>query len=75
MTEMQRKTVLESDQRAETVEADQVLCRKCKKWIKLSKRYAYSLGNWNAHQAACADAALVLIFPIRLDWLSCTFVG
>ncbi|KAJ7917511.1 hypothetical protein B0H13DRAFT_1994776 [Mycena leptocephala] len=58
MTEMQRKTVLESDQRAETVESDQVLCRKCKKWIKLSKRYAYSLGNWNAHQAACADAAI-----------------
>ncbi|KAK7025207.1 hypothetical protein R3P38DRAFT_2953290 [Favolaschia claudopus] len=58
MNEGQRKALLEEDQRAETVQPDQVLCRKCHKWIRLSSRTNYSLGNWNAHQSKCADAVV-----------------
>ncbi|KAJ7043723.1 hypothetical protein C8F04DRAFT_728086 [Mycena alexandri] len=58
LTELQRKEVLETDQRAETVEHDQVLCKKCKKWIRLSTRTKYSLPNWINHQAKCADAVV-----------------
>jgi hypothetical protein len=56
MTEAQRKAILEADQRAETVQVDQVLCRKCQKWIRLSARTKYALGNWTTHQSSCADA-------------------
>ncbi|KAJ7255490.1 hypothetical protein B0H12DRAFT_534922 [Mycena haematopus] len=58
MNEAQRKAVLEADQRAETVQADQVLCRKCQKWIRLSGRTKYALGNWTTHQSSCADAVV-----------------
>ncbi|KAF7370507.1 hypothetical protein MSAN_00682600 [Mycena sanguinolenta] len=57
-TEAQRKAILEADQRAETVQVDQVLCRKCQKWIRLSTRTNYALGNWTVHQASCADAVV-----------------
>ncbi|KAJ6518911.1 hypothetical protein C8R45DRAFT_949702 [Mycena sanguinolenta] len=57
-TEAQRKEFLESDPRAETVQVDQVLCRKCQKWIRLSARTNYALGNWTTHQASCADAVV-----------------
>jgi len=55
-TVKQRQAILEDDPRAEKVQADQVLCRKCQKWIRLSTRTAYALNHWNVHQAACADA-------------------
>jgi hypothetical protein len=58
MNEAQRKAILEADQRAETVQVDQVLCRKCQKWIRLSARSNYLLTNWNAHQSSCADAVV-----------------
>ncbi|KAJ7759188.1 hypothetical protein B0H16DRAFT_631618 [Mycena metata] len=58
LTELQRKEVLETDQRAETVEHDRVLCKKCKAWIRLSNRTKYSLYNWTNHQAKCADAVV-----------------
>ncbi|KAJ7504281.1 hypothetical protein B0H11DRAFT_1981470 [Mycena galericulata] len=57
-TQAERKAILEADARAETVQADQVLCRKCQKWIRLSTRTAYSLGNWNHHQTNCADGVI-----------------
>ncbi|KAJ6498316.1 hypothetical protein DFH09DRAFT_1204132 [Mycena vulgaris] len=57
-TEAERKAILDSDKRAETVQVDQVLCRKCQKWIRLSTRTAYSLANWKAHQAKCADVVI-----------------
>ncbi|KAJ7782001.1 hypothetical protein DFH07DRAFT_393142 [Mycena maculata] len=57
-TQTERKAILEADQRAETVQPDQVFCRKCQKWIRLSSRTAYALGNWNAHQAKCADVVI-----------------
>jgi len=58
MNETQRRELLEADPRAETIQEDQVLCRKCQKWIRLSARTKYSLGNWNTHQASCAEAVV-----------------
>ncbi|KAJ7654483.1 hypothetical protein DFH06DRAFT_1092702 [Mycena polygramma] len=58
LNQEQRKVLLESDHRAETVLPDKVLCRKCKKWVRLSSRTEYQLVNWNTHQATCADAVV-----------------
>ncbi|KAJ7170470.1 hypothetical protein C8R43DRAFT_91779 [Mycena crocata] len=57
-TEAERKAILDTDPRAETVEKDQVMCRKCQKWIRLSTRTPYALNNWNQHQSACADVVM-----------------
>ncbi|KAF7309881.1 hypothetical protein MIND_00360400 [Mycena indigotica] len=51
----QRKAELEADPRAERVDIDQVLCRKCQKWVRLSTKTAYALANWNKHQENCGD--------------------
>lgn len=59
-TEQERKAFLLEDSRAETVKPEEVLCRKCQKWIKLSKTINYSLSNWNAHQRRCSDAMCVI---------------
>jgi hypothetical protein len=58
-TQAERKKILEEDERAEDVQIDQVLCRKCQKWVRLSTRTPYALGNWNQHQNGCADVACV----------------
>jgi len=55
-TEAERKVILESDSRAEQVLPHEALCRKCQKWIKLSAKQSYSLGNWNRHQQKCSNA-------------------
>ncbi|KAJ7091450.1 hypothetical protein B0H15DRAFT_836141 [Mycena belliarum] len=57
-TAAERKAIFEADARAEVSETDRALCRKCQKWIRLSPRTPYSLGNWTAHQAKCADVAM-----------------
>ncbi|KAJ6619875.1 hypothetical protein B0H10DRAFT_2163714 [Mycena sp. CBHHK59/15] len=57
-TKAERKAILDADERAKTVQPDQVLCRKCHKWIRLSTRTAYALNNWNAHQTSCADVVV-----------------
>ncbi|KAJ7623144.1 hypothetical protein FB45DRAFT_924730 [Roridomyces roridus] len=54
----ERKAMLDGDPRAEKVEPDQVLCRKCQKWIRLSTKTSYALSNWNTHQMSCADAVM-----------------
>ncbi|KAL0953870.1 hypothetical protein HGRIS_005044 [Hohenbuehelia grisea] len=54
-TEAERLAVLEADPRAEDVRSDEALCKKCQKWIRLSKKTRYALGNWNAHQLRCSD--------------------
>lgn len=55
-TEPERKDFLDSDTRAEAVKHDEVLCRKCQKWIRLSTRQKFALTNWNKHQRSCSDA-------------------
>jgi len=54
MSEAERKSVLDSDPRAEQVKAGEVLCRKCHKWIRLSKTTNYALYNWTKHQQRCS---------------------
>ncbi|KAF8989010.1 hypothetical protein BDZ89DRAFT_1087513, partial [Hymenopellis radicata] len=54
-TEEERKATLEADPRAEKIEKEQVLCRRCQKWVKSSSNLAYSLYNWNRHQQTCSD--------------------
>lgn len=55
-TATERKAILEADTRAVEVTPDQVLCKRCQKWIKLSKRRVYALSNWERHQLSCSDA-------------------
>ncbi|EIW79429.1 hypothetical protein CONPUDRAFT_107817 [Coniophora puteana RWD-64-598 SS2] len=55
--ESQRRAELENDPRAEEVRPNEVLCKGCNKWIKLSSTTAYSLGNWNVHQQRCTGAS------------------
>jgi hypothetical protein len=54
-TEPERKAILDSDPRAETIKVDEVLCRKCQKWIRLSTKQKFALTNWNRHQRKCSD--------------------
>lgn len=53
-TEAERQSILESDPRAEQVLPNEVLCKKCQKWVKLSAKQLYALGNWNQHQQRCS---------------------
>ncbi|ESK94880.1 hypothetical protein Moror_14047 [Moniliophthora roreri MCA 2997] len=56
-TEAERKALLEADTRALAVEPDQVLCKRCKKWIRIAQKNSkYVLGNWEAHQQRCSGA-------------------
>lgn len=55
-TESERKFILDSDDRAESVKPDEVKCRKCQKWIRLAMKSNYALYNWNKHQESCSDA-------------------
>lgn len=55
-TEAERKSILETDPRAEEVKPNEVLCRKCQKWIKLSKSSSFALYNWTSHQSRCSDS-------------------
>ncbi|KAJ8694472.1 hypothetical protein PTI98_007137 [Pleurotus ostreatus] len=49
----ERKATLEADPRAAEVRAETVLCKKCNKWIKLTKGRQYVLTHWNEHQSRC----------------------
>ncbi|KAJ7576997.1 hypothetical protein C8J56DRAFT_972084 [Mycena floridula] len=55
-TEEERKAILEADPRALKVEAEQVFCKRCQKWIRLSSKTRFALTNWNRHQQSCSDA-------------------
>lgn len=48
-----REESLRQDSRIEFVENNSVLCKQCKKWIKLDGRRRYSHYNWNKHKNAC----------------------
>jgi hypothetical protein len=58
-TEAERKMVLDTDPRAQEVKPGEVLCRKCQKWIKLSKSSRFALYNWISHQSRCSDPGFV----------------
>ncbi|KDQ26590.1 hypothetical protein PLEOSDRAFT_159492 [Pleurotus ostreatus PC15] len=49
----ERKAMLEADPRAAEVRAESILCKKCNKWIKLTKGRQYVLRHWNEHQSRC----------------------
>ncbi|KAF8637612.1 hypothetical protein AX17_002681 [Amanita inopinata Kibby_2008] len=51
--ESERKAFLESDSRAEEIRPDQVKCRTCKKWVRLSTKLTYALYHWQRHQETC----------------------
>ncbi|KAF8916053.1 hypothetical protein CPB85DRAFT_365792 [Mucidula mucida] len=55
-TEEERKATLEADPRAEKIEKEQVLCRRCQKWVKSNSTLTYSLYNWKRHQQTCSDS-------------------
>ena len=64
-TTAERKAILEADPRVAIVKSDEVKCRKCEKWIRLSSTMEYSLWNWNKHALICYDAMYVFDF-VRL---------
>jgi len=51
-----RKAILEADSRVAIVKTDEVKCRECEKWIRLSSTMEYALWNWNKHALVCCDA-------------------
>lgn len=59
-SEADRKAQLLADPRAEVVDPDFVVCRKCQKRIKASRgNTKYSLSGWKKHQEHCSDLRLV----------------
>lgn len=59
-SEADRKAQLLADPRAEEVDPDFVLCRKCQKRIKASRgNTKYSLSGWKKHQEHCSDLSYV----------------
>ncbi|TFK64100.1 hypothetical protein BDN72DRAFT_963443 [Pluteus cervinus] len=53
--ESARKAILESDEYVEDFEPDEAKCRKCGKWIVLSKKTTYTLNNWYRHRKGCIE--------------------
>ena len=56
----ERKAILEADSRVAIVKSDEVKCRKCEKWIRLSNTMEYAPRNWKKHALVCCDAVYVL---------------
>ena len=46
-----RQEALEQDELTGEVRLNEVFCKACEKWIKLSPRTPYSLVNWKKHAA------------------------
>lgn len=55
MTREQREQELLKDQRISAVEARQVLCRMCGRWIKLCRQSDFVMQNWNTHAVRCQE--------------------
>ncbi|KAF8630147.1 hypothetical protein AX15_003099 [Amanita polypyramis BW_CC] len=55
-TESERKAWLEADSRAEEIQPEQVKCRGCKRWIRLSTKRPYTIYPWQKHQERCGPA-------------------
>jgi hypothetical protein len=52
-TEAERSQILKDHPECGDVETHRVYCNRCKKWLSLGKRQAYSLGPWEKHRATC----------------------
>jgi len=52
-TAEQRKAALETDPFISVVKPDEVLCRNCGQWIRLSSTHAYRDYNWKSHSQTC----------------------
>lgn len=52
-SESERKAYLETDEQVEEVQPDQVKCRRCWKWIRLSTKQTYALYHWRQHRERC----------------------
>jgi hypothetical protein len=52
-TTEQRKTFLEADPNISVVKPNEVLCRNCGSWIRLSTKQAYKDSNWKTHSLSC----------------------
>ncbi|KAG7445013.1 uncharacterized protein BT62DRAFT_1077230 [Guyanagaster necrorhizus] len=55
-SEEERKMLLESDLRAQTVRENETLCKRCQKWIRCGSQ-KYSLFVWNKHQITCSETS------------------
>ncbi|KAF8553596.1 hypothetical protein OG21DRAFT_1441717, partial [Imleria badia] len=60
-TAAQRRAFLRDDPLAGEVEPRQVLCRGCRKWIRLSSKTEYSVNNCPASRVATAERKIVLL--------------
>ncbi|GLB44682.1 hypothetical protein LshimejAT787_1800190 [Lyophyllum shimeji] len=60
----ERRRQLEADEWAAEVEPKRVLCRGCKRWIKLDGRSLYYRGFWDKHRALCRAIKRILGVPI-----------
>ena len=69
-TEAERKAWLEADSRLEEVRPDQVKCRTCKKWIKLSTKRLYATYHWQKHRERCKIAMYVSLKRVRYSFES-----
>lgn len=56
-TAAQRRAYLRDDPLVEEVEPHQVLCRGCRKWIRLASTSQYTLNNWLSHRLRCAPTS------------------
>jgi hypothetical protein len=55
-TLQERKAILDSDSRIVVVKPDEVKCRKCEKWIRLSSKRDYDVCHWTKHVSRCCDS-------------------
>ena len=66
-TVTERKAYLEADTRVEEFQHDQVKCRGCQIWIRLSNKRPYELYHWQRHQEHCKAITYV---PLRKAYAS-----
>lgn len=67
-TAAERQAFLEADARAEEVQPDQVKCRGCQNWVRLSTSRQYDLQRWYRHQGYCKATTYVpLVKPVHLS--------
>lgn len=59
----ERKAILLADPNIQEAKTDEVLCKKCDSWIRLSTGRTYDLRNWNRHNKSCGAAMYVRVFP------------
>ncbi len=67
-TVAERQAFLEADARVEEAQPDQVKCRGCQNWVRLSTKRQYELQRWYRHQDYCKATTYVpLVKPVHLN--------